>query len=198
MDPLTGLFNRRGFSELSNRMIAREEAAGRPVTVLIFDIDHFKQVNDRFGHAAGDRVIASFAASITGNAPVDAPVARFGGEEFVLFLPGCDAAQAASTAEAIRIRFTLEGAKRAGLDHRLTASFGLSGVHAADQSVYDAVGRADRALYEAKNSGRDRVCVARYLREAATGSAAASPQGAKRAGRRFRSRLWNNDEVRAG
>src|ERR1700749_4958395 len=87
MDPLTGLFNRRGFAEATSRVIEREAKAGRPVTVLIFDIDHFKSINDRFGHAAGDDVLKVFSHCITTSLRITDLVGRVGGEEFAALLP---------------------------------------------------------------------------------------------------------------
>jgi GGDEF domain-containing protein len=88
-DPLTGLFNRRGFSEATARMIEREAKAGRPVTVMIFDIDHFKSINDRFGHPAGDEVLKLFATVITHTLRITDLSGRIGGEEFAAWTRRC-------------------------------------------------------------------------------------------------------------
>ena len=152
VDPLSGLLNRRGFEEA----VARHDASG---SLIACDIDHFKRVNDAHGHALGDRVIVALADTLRALAPVDAVIARFGGEEFILFLPGADPAMATGIADAIRLRFAQQVASRLGLPGPLTASFGLTSLHRADRSIHDAIARADSALYEAKEKGRNRVAI---------------------------------------
>ena len=153
-DALTGLLNRRGFDH-AVRMGAPGRA--RPASVVTCDIDHFKRVNDRFGHAVGDRVIAGFAGVITASLPAGAAAARFGGEEFVVYLPRHDAAEAGRFADAVRLALAAHDWSGAGVDRRLTASFGVSAVQDAESSVHDALVRADRGLYDAKAAGRDRI-----------------------------------------
>ncbi|HUD95426.1 GGDEF domain-containing protein, partial [Sphingobium sp.] len=157
VDPLSGLLNRRGFDEAVARI------RGKGGSLIACDIDHFKAVNDVHGHASGDRVIVALADMLRTIAPADAIVARFGGEEFLLLLPGTDAAIAASIAETVRCHFSGQAATRLGLQQKLTASFGLTTLHHADPSIHDAISRADNALYEAKETGRNRVCVRRAL-----------------------------------
>ena len=152
VDPLSGLLNRRGFEEA----VARYHASG---SLIACDIDHFKRVNDTHGHALGDRVIVALSDALRALAPADAIIARFGGEEFILFLPGADPAMATGVADAIRLRFAEQAASRLGLVGPLTASFGLTSLHRADRSIHDAIGRADSALYEAKEKGRNRVAI---------------------------------------
>jgi diguanylate cyclase (GGDEF)-like protein len=160
VDPLSGLLNRRGFDDAASKI----EAAGQPGgSLIVCDIDHFKRVNDKYGHAIGDAVISALARLLTLNAPAEAIAARFGGEEFVLFLPGVDAAHAAEIADDIRIGFTRTVAAKLQIDQALTASFGLSTMQRSDSSIHDAIARADEALYEAKSRGRNRVCVRRSL-----------------------------------
>src|SRR3954466_16271323 len=108
IDPLTGMFNRRGFTEATSRMIEREAAAGRPVTVMIFDIDHFKSVSDRFGHAAGDEVLKLFAAVVTNTLRISDLSGRIGGEEFAALLP-CSIEEALIAAEGYREAFEASG-----------------------------------------------------------------------------------------
>ena len=152
VDPLSGLLNRRGFEEA----VARHDASG---SLIACDIDHFKRVNDAHGHGLGDRVIVALADALRALAPADAVIARFGGEEFILFLPGADPAMATGIADAIRLRFAEQAASRLGLPGPLTASFGLTSLHRADRSIHDAIARADSALYEAKEKGRNRVAI---------------------------------------
>lgn len=160
VDPLSGLFNRRGFEEGVARLRRRGQREG---SLILCDIDHFKAVNDDFGHALGDRVIVALADTLHAIAPRDALTARFGGEEFVLLLPGMDAARAAGIANGVREHFTDLVARRFALPRPLTASFGLSILLRSDPTIEDALVRADLALYEAKTLGRNRVCVRRAL-----------------------------------
>lgn len=157
VDPLSGLLNRRGFDD------AVERLSRKGGSLIACDIDHFKAVNDAHGHGTGDRVIVMLADMLRTLAPSDAIAARFGGEEFLLFLPATDAATAARIADAVRLHFAEQGAARLGLPRPLTASFGLTTLHRADPSIHDAIARADSALYEAKGKGRNRVCVRRAL-----------------------------------
>ncbi|CAD7334851.1 GGDEF domain-containing protein [Sphingomonadales bacterium 56] len=160
VDPLSGLFNRRGF----DNAIAGSEANGLPEgSLLVCDIDHFKAVNDEYGHALGDQVIKALANLLTQIAPPGAIAARFGGEEFVLFLPETNAARAAEIANMLREAFAQSAAQQLGQDRQLTASFGLSTMQSGDRSIHDTIARADEALYEAKARGRNRVCVRRAL-----------------------------------
>ena len=108
MDPLTGMFNRRGFAEATSRVIEREANAGRPVTVLIFDIDHFKSINDRFGHPAGDEILKLFAAVVVNTLRITDLSGRIGGEEFAALLP-CSLEDAVIAAERVREAFESSG-----------------------------------------------------------------------------------------
>ncbi len=157
VDPLSGLLNRRGF----DTRLAELGQRGEQGSVVICDIDHFKQVNDMHGHAEGDRVIVTLADTLRAMAPKKALIARFGGEEFVLFLPETPLARASALANDVRRAFSDEAAPQLGLGRVLTASFGISARQAGDISIHDAIDRADLALYEAKSRGRDRVCVQR-------------------------------------
>jgi diguanylate cyclase (GGDEF)-like protein len=155
-DPLSGLLNRRGFEEA---IAAQPGWRDRPASIVTCDIDRFKAVNDRYGHAAGDRVIEALAAIIQTRLPGNGVAARFGGEEFLLFLPDRSPSDALRIAEALRGAVEVEAARVAKIDMAVTASFGISGVVASDYSVHDAIGRADAALYEAKYGGRNRVAL---------------------------------------
>ena len=155
-DPLSGLLNRRGFENA----VAAKARGGLPEgSIVSCDIDHFKRVNDRYGHAAGDVVIVALAAMLKANLPAGALAARFGGEEFVVYLPTRSAAEATRFANTVRLDFSGHDWRGAGIAAALTASFGLSGIQEGDASLHDAIGRADEGLYEAKNAGRDRVAV---------------------------------------
>jgi diguanylate cyclase (GGDEF)-like protein len=158
IDPLTELFNRRGFSELSARMIEREAGLGRPVSVLIFDLDHFKSVNDRFGHAAGDEILKLFARILLHTLRVTDIVARVGGEEFAALL-SCSNADAIVAADRIRATFESAGVQVDDVPLSTTVSVGVA-TGAEDVDFNDLLAAADTALYRAKRGGRNRVEVA--------------------------------------
>ncbi|MDQ8726099.1 GGDEF domain-containing protein [Bradyrhizobium sp. LHD-71] len=158
IDPLTGLFNRRGFAELTSRMIEREEAAGRPVTVLIFDIDHFKAVNDRFGHPAGDEILKLFANVLVHTLRITDIVGRVGGEEFAAMLP-CSVEDAATAAERVRAVFANAGVQVDETPLATSVSIGVAG--GPPGTGFSALlAAADTALYRAKRGGRNRVEIA--------------------------------------
>jgi diguanylate cyclase (GGDEF)-like protein len=154
-DPLTGLFNRRGFAEVTARMIEREAKAGRPITVMIFDIDHFKSINDRFGHPAGDEVLKLFATVITNNLRITDVCGRIGGEEFAAMLP-CTLDEALQAAERVRDAFATCGIEVDQAPVATTVSIGVAGGPAATE-LDVLLAAADTALYQAKRAGRNRV-----------------------------------------
>jgi diguanylate cyclase (GGDEF)-like protein len=158
IDPLTGLFNRRGFSELTGRMIAREEKAGRPVTVLIFDIDHFKAVNDRFGHPAGDEILKLFANVLVHTLRITDIVGRVGGEEFAAMLP-CSIEEAVGAADRVRTVFAGAGVQINDAPLSTSVSIGVAG-GPPGTDLNAMLASADTALYRAKRGGRNRVEVA--------------------------------------
>ncbi|MEZ5820119.1 MAG: diguanylate cyclase [Bradyrhizobium sp.] len=160
-DPLTGLFNRRGFSEACARVIEREAIAGRPVTVMIFDIDHFKSINDRFGHPAGDEILKLFAVVISSNLRLSDLSGRIGGEEFAALLP-CSLEEGVIVAE--RMRRTFESSdivcEEGPVD--TTVSIGVAGGPAGTE-LEVLLAAADTALYQAKRTGRNKVEAAEEL-----------------------------------
>jgi diguanylate cyclase (GGDEF)-like protein len=154
-DPMTGLFNRRGFMEAAELLMARQALRGAPVSVLMFDLDHFKSINDRHGHAVGDEALRVFAATAGANMREDDVVARFGGEEFVAMLPGTmtDAVIAAE-----RVRLAFEAAGRVIGEHPLAATVSIGAACGAPTtSIEYLIREADAALYRAKRNGRNRV-----------------------------------------
>lgn len=155
-DPLSGLANRRGFEQRSRTAIERAARENTPVSLAMFDLDHFKQVNDTFGHETGDRVIADFAALLREIAPEAALVARLGGEEFVMLLEGAGAHAACLHAE--RIRLGAATADRPGRPSP-TVSVGVA-ERQGDETLAGLLRRADAALYRAKHEGRNRVHLA--------------------------------------
>ena len=161
MDPLTGMFNRRGFSEISSRLIEREAKAGRPVTALIFDIDHFKSINDRFGHPAGDEVLKLFATVVVNTLRISDLSGRIGGEEFAALLP-CSLEEGVVAAERVREAFANSGIVVEDGPVDTTVSIGVAGGPAGTE-LEVLLAAADTALYQAKRSGRNRVEAAEEL-----------------------------------
>lgn len=157
-DPLTGLFNRRQFDQLVTMELSRAARQAAPVSLLMVDLDHFKFINDRYGHPLGDEVIRHAANLLRNHTRTGDSVARLGGEEFLLLLPDTGQAQARTIAE--KIRMLLEDTPlplKDGLLY-LTASFGIASLQAGMPGTYEALyAAADKALYRAKASGRNRV-----------------------------------------
>ncbi len=153
-DPLTGLYNRRGFEDTLNRL---PPAARQRGVVLTCDIDHFKHTNDTYGHASGDRVLETLARVLTGSLPANAVVARFGGEEFIACIPGVTPAEGKVMAQAICASFARKPWSDLGIDAEITVSIGLAPLTLVDRSIHDAISRADKALYLAKAAGRNQV-----------------------------------------
>jgi diguanylate cyclase (GGDEF)-like protein len=156
-DPLTALLNRRGFTQVASDAWQHWRRYRRPLSVLLLDIDHFKTINDRHGHAVGDTVLAEFAALLGRTVRATDSVARIGGEEFVVLLRETDVEGAEILGERLRRAVAEDLATAAGLPGRITTSIGVAAPAATDRDLADAVERADRALYAAKSSGRNRV-----------------------------------------
>jgi diguanylate cyclase (GGDEF)-like protein len=161
MDPLTGMFNRRGFAEATSRVIEREAKAGRPVTVLIFDIDHFKSINDRFGHPAGDEILKLFSAIVVNSLRITDLSGRIGGEEFAALLP-CSLEEGVLAAERVREAFESSGIVDESGPVDTTVSIGVAGGPAGTE-LEVLLAAADTALYQAKRGGRNRVEAAEEL-----------------------------------
>ena len=161
MDPLTGMFNRRGFAEATSRVIEREANAGRPVTVMIFDIDHFKSINDRFGHPAGDEILKLFAAVVVNTLRITDLSGRIGGEEFAALLP-CSLEEGVIAAERVREAFESSGIVDETGPVDTTVSIGVAGGPAGTE-LEVLLAAADTALYQAKRGGRNRVEAAEEL-----------------------------------
>lgn len=158
-DDLTGLINRRHMGELLEQERQRSARSGRGFCIAVIDIDHFKQVNDRLGHAGGDAVLRAFAQQALGAIRSGDVLARWGGEEFVLLLSDSHLPPALGGIERLRQR--IEAAILVDSDPALhvTVSAGLTD-HIAGEAISDALARADRALYAAKAAGRNRTVVA--------------------------------------
>jgi diguanylate cyclase (GGDEF)-like protein len=157
-DPLTGLHNRRHLTHVLDRELAEAISAGRPLAVVLLDVDHFKAVNDTYGHAAGDEVLVAIGNRLAAAARPADTVARYGGEEFVLVFPGMSAAQAAQRVDTIRRRCA-EPLRGTGPES-VTLSAGVAGWPDLGASPDVLLAAADTALYRAKEGGRNRVVVA--------------------------------------
>jgi diguanylate cyclase (GGDEF)-like protein len=158
IDFLTGLYNRRHFFEMAAREFQRARRYGQSLCAMMLDLDHFKSVNDTYGHAVGDEVLKEIAECCRRELRGVDVVGRYGGEEFAIMLPEIDLSTAFQVAE--RLRRSVAGktvdARRSLLV--ITVSIGVSAVEDEDLSVEDVIGRADEALYSAKRGGRNRVC----------------------------------------
>lgn len=160
LDPLTGINNRRSFMTLATRDLSRCRRDKQPMSMLVVDVDHFKQVNDEYGHAAGDAVLVHLARVMEGMLRQHDIVARAGGEEFYVSLSNADLASAEQSAQRLCSRLAAEALEHEGRSIRVTASIGVSPCDLS-QDVEAALRRADDAMYEAKRQGRNRVVVAR-------------------------------------
>ena len=155
-DPLTGIANRRRLDEAIAAEYSRVRRYGGTFALMMADIDHFKSVNDEYGHDVGDTAIRTFARVIRGQIRETDLAARFGGEEFVVLMPESRSEQAFICAERIRMQFGSESIPP--ISRRITASFGITMLE-ADDTVISVLKHADEALYQAKEAGRDRIVV---------------------------------------
>ena len=159
-DELTGLVNRRHMLELLEQERQRCVRSGHTFCVALLDIDHFKRINDRFGHAAGDAVLRRFAREALAAVRIADVLARWGGEEFVLLLADSQLPLARGGVERVRHRIEALPMLAEDPELRVTVSIGIT-EHIAGEAVADALDRADRALYDAKAGGRNRTVVAK-------------------------------------
>jgi diguanylate cyclase (GGDEF)-like protein len=157
VDPLSGVANRRAFLDGAHRLFRRQEVEREPLAMLLFDLDRFKEINDRMGHAVGDRVLQTFAAMTTTTLGTDVLFGRIGGEEFASLLPVGDLGEAFAIADRVRRNFAQSAARFANGDLTPTVSIGVTLGIAAKSDVDTLLEVADRALYRAKANGRDRV-----------------------------------------
>ena len=159
VDYLTGVYNRRHFMERAEQELSRAHRYGKPLSMLILDIDHFKLINDRYGHKVGDTVLKAVAdLSHATLRDVDI-LGRLGGEEFAVLLPETDQPAALDAAE--RLRETIANARiplNGGDPVSFSVSIGVSSMGSAEDNIDSLLNRADKALYEAKGGGRNRVC----------------------------------------
>ena len=157
IDGLTGIPNKRHFQEFLEREVARALRHQRPLALVLFDIDHFKRVNDVHGHLAGDRVLCGVAALAAPEVRHEELVARWGGEEFAVVLPETDLAGATEFGERIRALVEKSAFEYDGESLNVTISVGATALHDGD-SIETLLARADTVMYRAKHEGRNRVC----------------------------------------
>jgi diguanylate cyclase (GGDEF)-like protein len=155
-DALTGLFNRRHIAEFSQPLAEQVRLAKEDVTLCMIDVDHFKQVNDRYGHPVGDEVLRAVGALLGARLRDGDCLARIGGEEFMVVLRDCDVGRGRRVAESLRHNVAASHIRTGAGDVPITVSLGVA-QWAAGESFDEVVERADRALYDAKHGGRDRV-----------------------------------------
>lgn len=158
-DPLTKLENRRSFFDKGQRYVEQSKRCKTPLSVLVLDLDHFKKINDTFGHHGGDQVLMSVAEIFRASVRSNDVISRIGGEEFSIILPGENAKRAYLAAQRVMelcrsAEVKLEDARIV----RFTLSIGLAQLHENDDTFELVVQRADTALYAAKNAGRNRIC----------------------------------------
>jgi diguanylate cyclase (GGDEF)-like protein len=157
-DTLSGLLNRRGFEGRAANALQDADRRSMPISLVICDIDHFKSINDSFGHAGGDRVIAALAGFLSSTVRSHHAAGRIGGEEFAIVLPDADLAAARLFAEGARSAFAALAIDGLPAGRRFTASFGVA-ERRPGEGFSELLARADAALYVAKKEGRDRVRV---------------------------------------
>jgi diguanylate cyclase len=158
-DVLTGLLNRRAMTELLHREFGRMERGHGPLAIAVLDIDWFKRINDSLGHGVGDEVLRRFAAVLKAQLRVADALARWGGEEFLLIMPGTRLDDARQVLERLRRAIAAGGLADIARGMNVTFSVGLAVVRDSE-APDNAIDRADRALYQAKRDGRDRIAIA--------------------------------------
>ncbi|MBM6550621.1 sensor domain-containing diguanylate cyclase [Marinomonas ostreistagni] len=160
-DPLTGIGNRREFEQCVDAVLSHAKQSSQAASLLTLDIDHFKKINDAFGHSSGDEALKFLVNTVQDALPAEATLYRMGGEEFYVLLPNTDLASAKGVAEQIRAYIPTQPLILKGQIVRLTVSIGAIQL-ASQRQLEESFKRVDKALYEAKHSGRNRVCLAYY------------------------------------
>lgn len=173
-DPLTGTANRLHFRAHADAVLVRAAQHGRPVSLLMFDLDHFKRINDCFGHNAGDRLLVEVARAVQARCRPDDMLGRLGGEEFAVLLADCDLEQARGRAQSMREAVATIDTRALGCPLPISASFGCASTALSGPRYEALAAHADAAMYRAKAGGRNRVVVHRGALDGA-GNAAAPP-----------------------
>lgn len=158
-DPLTGVYNRRYLDETLGREIARASRDGDDLSLILLDIDHFKEFNDTFGHQAGDLILVDTMKHLTDSIRGSDIICRFGGEEFILVLPGTNLETACRRAEEIRKTIAENKIQCGGEELGITISLGVAGYSGGEISAAELIDAADRALYRSKETGRNKVSI---------------------------------------
>ncbi|TFH85410.1 diguanylate cyclase [Billgrantia azerbaijanica] len=158
-DPLTGLLNRRGFERRLEEALAECTKTGTPSVLILFDLDHFKPINDEGGHALGDEMLRRIAQVVAWEVRRSDHVARQGGDEFAVLLPSCTLKQATGIAESLRQAVCDVEVTHEGREYRVTLSIGVAALQEEDESIEAVLGRADEACYRAKAEGRNAVVI---------------------------------------
>ncbi|MCE8053013.1 diguanylate cyclase [Halomonas daqingensis] len=158
-DPLTGLLNRRGFERRLEEALAEYSKTGTPSVLILFDLDHFKPINDEGGHALGDEMLRRVAQVVAWEVRRSDHVARQGGDEFAVLLPSCTLKQAGEIAESLRRAVSEVTVSNAGKTYSITLSMGVTALQEGDDAIESVFARADRASYQAKADGRNAVVV---------------------------------------
>ena len=160
MDSLTSLYNRRFFLKLASSEVERAKRYQHPVTFMMLDLDHFKHINDQYGHLAGDYVLERISHLLTDESREPDIIGRLGGEEFAILSPESTLQQATQMAERIRSRIKQETFDFDGHHIKVTVSIGISEIEVNDEAIESAMNRADKALYKSKGTGRNLVSIA--------------------------------------
>lgn len=165
VDGLTGIYNRSFFLHQSSQLFESEDHKYQPTCLILFDIDHFKQINDRYGHDVGDQALRHIVTICQPLIPSDSLFARYGGEEFIIYLPDCSLQQSLLLAETLRQELAASSfLTKEGQEVTVTASFGIEEAgNIAGRTLEDIIRAADQALYQSKNNGRNRVQLAADL-----------------------------------
>ena len=156
-DPLTGVFNRRHYLPLFQREFERALRYRQPLALCLLDLDHFKRINDTYGHAAGDTALRTIADICRSELRETDVLGRLGGEEFVVLLPNTTAENAKAAAERIRARLAATEIVEGGQRFRVSTTIGVTELRPGDRQIDDLIQRADHALYAGKEAGRNRV-----------------------------------------
>ena len=159
-DNLTGLMNRRAFLDATEREIRRAHRYGQPLALIMLDVDHFKRINDSFGHPAGDEVLRRVTAACRGMLRDEDLMGRLGGEEFAITLVQPPLPKAAAVAERLRKAVSELVIEHAGRQMTVTISLGIAEINESINSLDHLISNADACLYTAKREGRNRVCAA--------------------------------------
>jgi diguanylate cyclase len=159
-DPLTGLLNRRGFERRLEEALAEYAKTGTPSVLILFDLDHFKPINDEGGHALGDEMLRRVAQVVAWEVRRSDHVARQGGDEFAVLLPSCTLKQAGEIAESLRRAVSEVTVSNEGKVYSITLSMGVTAMQEGDDSIEPVLARADQASYQAKSAGRNTVVIA--------------------------------------